>query len=604
MSIAALKKLTLIGETSEKRAILEQFQSFGLAHIITLVEEKLELSPDVADGVREALNYLNSAPSKRRIQLPPETISLTEVTERVLKNKIAREDTVDQIDLIRSRRRQLMQWGDFEFPPLETLDQHRIWLYLVPLSKEPLLQEIGLPWKVINRDHKNIYLVVVAIDEPNAEQVPFRRAHVGPNSLTKLAELKEEALVQLENLNAEREALTRWILTLRLSLNEAINHHELTSAEQRVLDLGDFFVLQSWVPEDSIETLEAWAVDLPVAYQLTSPTPEELPPTLLKNSDTLGGGEEAVSFFQLPGYRSWDPSKLIFFSFSLFFSMIMADAGYALLLGGILMTVWPKLTRTSVTSIRIRNMWLALVASAFVYGVMVGSYFGITPPDGHILSIFHVIDMNDFSSMMKLSIGAGVLHLVIANAMVAWVQRNSWVALASIGWVMTIAGAFVLWLGYMQVDEFDLRSAFSLKVIVMGIVFILLFSGVRKLSTGKDLFLQLFDGVSALYGLSKAFGDVLSYMRLFALGLSSASLAVTFNSLAIEARDSVSAGGFILFALIILLGHGLNFVLGIMSGVIHGLRLNLLEFYNWGVKGEGYPFKAFKKRGESKWNNS
>jgi len=284
--------------------------------------------------------------------------------------------------------------------------------------------------------------------------------------------------------------------------------------------------------------------------------------------------------------------------------MIMADAGYALLLGGILMTVWPKLTRTSVTSIRIRNMWLALVASAFVYGVMVGSYFGITPPDGHILSVFHVIDMKDFSSMMKLSIGAGVLHLVIANAMVAWVQRNSWVALASIGWVMTIAGAFVLWLGYMQVDEFDLRSAFSLKVIVMGIVLILLFSGVRKLSTGKDLFLQLFDGVSALYGLSKAFGDVLSYMRLFALGLSSASLAVTFNSLAIEARDSVSAGGFILFALIILLGHGLNFVLGIMSGVIHGLRLNLLEFYNWGVKGEGYPFKAFKKRGESKWNNS
>ena len=114
----------------------------------------------------------------------------------------------------------------------------------------------------------------------------------------------------------------------------------------------------------------------------------------------------------------------------------------------------------------------------------------------------------------------------------------------------------------------------------------------------------MFDGASALYGLSKAFGDVLSYMRLFALGLSSASLAVTFNALAIEARDSVSAGGFILFALIILLGHGLNFVLGIMSGVIHGLRLNLLEFYNWGVKGEGYPFKAFKKRGESKWSNS
>jgi V/A-type H+-transporting ATPase subunit I len=93
-------------------------------------------------------------------------------------------------------------------------------------------------------------------------------------------------------------------------------------------------------------------------------------------------------------------------------------------------------------------------------------------------------------------------------------------------------------------------------------------------------------------------------MRLFALGLSSASLAITFNALAISARDAMPTGGFIVFALILLFGHGLNFALGIMSGVIHGLRLNLLEFYNWGIQDEGYAFKAFKKRGESPWNNS
>ena len=84
-------------------------------------------------------------------------------------------------------------------------------------------------------------------------------------------------------------------------------------------------------------------------------------------------------------------------------------------------------------------------------------------------------------------------------------------------------------------------------------------------------------------------------MRLFALGLSSASLAVTFNQLAVSASESVPAGGFILFTLIILFGHVLNFILAIMSGVIHGLRLNLLEFYNWSIEGEGYPFEAFKR---------
>ena len=77
-----------------------------------------------------------------------------------------------------------------------------------------------------------------------------------------------------------------------------------------------------------------------------------------------------------------------------------------------------------------------------------------------------------------------------------------------------------------------------------------------------------------------------------------------FENGRISARDAMPTGGFIVFALILLCGHGLNFALGIMSGVIHGLRLNLLEFYNWGIQDEGYAFKAFKKTGESPWNNS
>ncbi|WP_372742625.1 V-type ATP synthase subunit I [Neptunomonas sp.] len=597
MSIATLKKLTLIGEINEKSAIMEQFQAFGLAHLITLSEQTIDQATDATICLREALSYLISAPYKRRRQIPSESIELSEVIDRVIKNKHAREDVIDEIELITARQKELSVWGDFEFPPLDELNQYRVWLYLVPLSKEALLDKVELPWIVINKDHKSIYLVVIAVDEPDEGQVPFPRAHIGPNSLSCLAKLKNDALVRLEDLNAERQSLTRWIMPLTLSLNDTINAHELKLAEQLVWNSGDFFVLQSWLPDESRPAFEAWAQGLPVAFQLDAPAANELPPTLLKNDSIMGGGEEAVSFFQLPGYRSWDPSIVIFFSFSLFFSMIMADAGYALILGGILLICWRKLSGSE-TTVRIRNLWLALVVAAFGYGMLVGSYFGITPPDGTLLSHLHVINMNDFSSMMKLSIGAGVLHLVIANSMVAWGRRDSLVALSSVGWVLSIIGAFTLWLSYMRVTDLDVAGTFSVKVVIAGILLILLFSGERKLDSVKNSCLQLFDGFTALYSLSKAFGDVLSYMRLFALGLSSASLAVTFNDLAVEARDSVSAGGFILFALIIVLGHGLNFVLGVMSGVIHGLRLNLLEFYNWGVKGEGYPFKAFKKRGE------
>jgi V/A-type H+-transporting ATPase subunit I len=243
----------------------------------------------------------------------------------------------------------------------------------------------------------------------------------------------------------------------------------------------------------------------------------------------------------------------------------------------------------------------SLVVVSSVYGVLAGSYFGVSPTQdsgaGSWLAYLHVLDINDFNTMMKLAIGVGVLHLILANAMVAWIDRRSLRLLAPVGWIGVIGCSYLLWLEYLAATAFSLMdSAFTPKILI-GFMLILLFSSDRKITRITDLWWRLLEGFRSLYGLTSAFGDVLSYMRLFALGLSSASLAVTFNNLAVTARDAVPAGGEVLFVLILLFGHGLNFALGIMSGVIHGLRLNLLEFYNWGIKGEGYPFNAFKKRG-------
>jgi V/A-type H+-transporting ATPase subunit I len=111
----------------------------------------------------------------------------------------------------------------------------------------------------------------------------------------------------------------------------------------------------------------------------------------------------------------------------------------------------------------------------------------------------------------------------------------------------------------------------------------------------RSALLRLLDGVRALTGVTRVFGDVLSYLRLFALGLASASLALTFNDLARQAGQVQGMG--LLFAILILLvGHLLNLLLALMSGVVHGLRLNYIEFYNWALSGEGYAFQPFKKK--------
>ncbi len=113
--------------------------------------------------------------------------------------------------------------------------------------------------------------------------------------------------------------------------------------------------------------------------------------------------------------------------------------------------------------------------------------------------------------------------------------------------------------------------------------------------------MRLVDGLLALTGITKLFGDVLSYLRLFALGLASASLAMTFNKLAVDVAAALPAIGLLFKVLILLVGHLLNFGLTVISGVIHGLRLNLIEFYNWSLADEGYAFQPFAKQEVSPW---
>ena len=124
-----------------------------------------------------------------------------------------------------------------------------------------------------------------------------------------------------------------------------------------------------------------------------------------------------------------------------------------------------------------------------------------------------------------------------------------------------------------------------------------LFSSNRPLLTLKpsQWLWRIFDGFLGLTKVSAAFGDTLSYLRLFALGLASAQLAVTFNNLALGMMQGPGLG-FLLAIVILVVGHGINIVLGIMGGVVHGLRLNCIEFFNWSLTEEGYPFRPFNKK--------
>ncbi|WP_027847824.1 V-type ATP synthase subunit I [Marinospirillum minutulum] len=591
MSILQLKKASLIGLTENKMHTLDKLQKLGLMHIIPLqevsthkVEEDEEINPEL---LKRSLQYLLSCPNKRRQVTRENKFNLKEVVHAVDKNHSERLSLTEERDFLEKRIKDLEPWGEFSLPDLNDLNHQRFWFYLVPNFKMKEVATTSLPWTVVHQGNRNSYLVVISPEEPAANLMPVARTHTGYIPLSQLREKLEETEIALEATEAQREALTRWIYLLQRSIASTADASLLTEVANQSLDFDEVFALQGWIAERDLDQLQLFAEQQGLVLLSEDPEETELPPTFLDNSERVGGGQEVVSFFQTPGYRSWDPSRVVFFSFVSFFAIIMSDAGYSLVLGAIIAYYWKAMSHTE-THRRLRAMGAALAGAGFVWGVLVGGYFGASAPLPFLGSL-KILDVNDFDSMMLLSICIGAAHLILGNLMMAWVRRKSTQALSSIGWATAVLATLFGWIfGFTQLHW---------VVFGVGLVMVLLFSGEK---TSFSL-ATLVSGLLALTNLTKIFGDVLSYLRLFALGLASASLAITFNQLAADVGAALPGIGLLLQMLILLIGHLLNFVLTVVSGVIHGLRLNLIEFYNWSLADEGYPFQPFAKREVTPW---
>ena len=453
---------------------------------------------------------------------------------------------------------------------------------------------MDLPWSVVARDHRFAYVVVMASDQPTGMPVP--PVELEPRPLSKLRQRLEQVERDLEELDYRRIGLTLYTDVLRETLDEADDRAARQQAARLVLEEDHLFAVQGWAPEARAAALRQFGADHGLAVTIEPPGPQDKPPTLLANPPALRGGEDLVSFYMTPAYGMWDPSKVVLFAFALFFAMIIADAGYGVVLGVILWAMWKRLGATA-SSRGLRSVMLTVIIFSIVYGVLLGSYFGVEPAEGSWLGALHILHANDQGMMMWLSIGVGAVHLAGANLVTAWRHRHTLHALSGLGWAAIILGGLGVGLGKSYAALAAL-STLGWIGLVLGGLLVLLFHSERPFSLEpKQLLGRLVDGLKGLLELSKAFGDVLSYLRLFALGLAAVKLAEVFNHMAATSFESKGVG-VLLGVLILLVGHTINFAMGIMGGVVHSLRLNLIEFFNWSLPEEGQRFEALAKKAE------
>lgn len=594
MSIVPLSRVTICGLASDKAALLDALQDAGCLHLLALrTTPPLALSdPAQMRRAKAALRHLSEASIKLRPWPRKRKIDIDAVIDAALKNKIRLRQANDRRDALIERIEGLQPFGDFVLPPEADLRGRKLWFYVLPAKLRSALGAIDLPWLVLGIEKRLAYVVVIAKDEPPANLLPVPRTHTGSRSLSDLREELEHTEIEIEEAETERVQLARSRLALGIGLAAAEDSEDRRAADGMTHDEGRLFALQGWLPERDAARVHELARKLELAIVAEKPTKDDTPPTLIDNPGALSGASGLTTFFKVPDYATWDPSLIIYFSFAIFFAMILADAGYAAVLGLLLALYWRRMG-ASAGGRKARTMLVGILFIAFAYGMMVGGYFGIEPPKDSLLGKIAFIDVNNFAMMMRFSIIVGVLHIALANAEVMWRRWGTWEAAESGAWIVVLVSGLMIWLAPTQVWY---------AVFAAGLVVVALAAGAEHpVKRPVDWLLRIAYGFLETTHVSKLFGDILSYMRLFALGLASAQLASTFNHLASEVAIAQPGLGVLSAILILIFGHLINIALGILSGVVHGLRLNYIEFFGWALPGEGYPFKAFKRRNSTSW---
>ncbi len=626
MAIVALHHITLIGELTYRDQAVLQLQRLGCVHVLDLgnTEPQAIHPKEHAIELKPAIAYLDRCSEKRPApsQAPQAGLSEQEAVKQIVEKVSQIENDsrllAEERETVSEAIEQTRPWGNFKIPAAEELCDQQLFFYRLTHRQASWLQATLLQKYVaqrINTDRQHQYWLIISSQAP--AELPCEPQHLDSRSLDELRARLSEIEQQQERLQVQRIALTRWLDRLRSHLadveDEAVR---LMAAHRSVVD-GPIYVLAGWVPQQQISKLESFAQNHSLALCTRPPQPDEHPPTLLSNPRPIAGAEGAVTFFITPDYRAWDPTWVMYFSFAAFFAMILADAGYGLVLGVILAFAVKPLGHTE-SGRRLRQLAVFIVAVTIGYGLLIGSFFGISPPAGSWLDQLVIKSdgrsiMQDREAMMLIAASIGVFHLVLANVIVAWRWIGSGHALASVGWAVALIGGWLLtlamipkpdvmslaavWFGGQSIVWSEAVTTLGTWGLGLGLGLVFLFSSIRPVLSAcpRDWMMRCVDGVMGLTGVTKAFGDALSYLRLFALGLASAQLAIIFNQLASDAAQKQGIG-LLLGLLIFLLGHTLNLVLAVVGGVVHGLRLNCIEFFSWSLTDEGQPFETFEMK--------
>lgn len=604
--IATMKKITFLAFHKDYDRFLTDLRELGLIHVAETdktAEESERLTEQVAryKELRKSQRILKKSIDKKS---PPAfnkpDLNIGEaIPDKIHEIQDKRAVLCQQLQESVKVRDALMPWGNFE--PEDILRLQRagtcIHFFIVPANRYKTEWEERYNAIVITTEHSKTYFVTITKDNKVVDELGLETLKLPEVSLTQVNTLVVDLYKKIEAEDEKLKALVVHLPSVELAIKEIEQSISFTKVVQSTTSLADdkLMLLQGWVPADNLEEVTRYLASKDAYYEVSNPTPEDDVPIQFKNNRFFRLFEPITEIYSLPKYNELDLTPYFAPFYMVFFGLSLGDIGYGLFFLVVATLIkWVKKSSLSDTFKSILSLVQVLGASGFACGLLTGGFFGF-----HIYTIDHPIvqalrDKVYFNNtqMFYLSLVLGLIQVMFGKCLQAVNRTKQFgfvYALTTIGWIVLIS-SFVFSLLFPQVLPMLGTAHWIILILSMIAIFLLN-------SPGKNIFMNLGLGVWDTYNtVTGLLGDVLSYIRLFALGLSGGILATVFNSLATGMSPDKAIIGPIVTVIIFLIGHGITIFMSALGAFVHPLRLTFVEFYrSAGFEGGGKKYTPFKR---------
>jgi V/A-type H+-transporting ATPase subunit I len=512
----------------------------------------------------------------------------SEIVSKVLEFRDSKDALIQHDSILNKSIKSLKPWGDFSIETIKKLEENNIKIQLFNASEKKFDEQ----WRekyditVINTVSPFVYFAVVNTTGENVD-LDAEEIKIPEESISQLEDKKLDHFVQITEIEQELNFIALNYLedvqNYSLQLEEKVDYQKvLKNTENAVED--NVRIIEAYLPKNETAELEEYLKQQSIVYFTERPKQEDKIPIKQKNNRFARLYEPIGKLFSLPAYQEMDLTPFFAPFFMMFFGFCLGDVGYGIviLLGTTLYKIKAKPDIKPILSLA---QYLGI--GTIIFGILTGTFFGINLLNVEFLGKFRNI-MLDSQKTFYLALAIGLFQILFGLIIksINSIRMLGWqYALPSIGW-------FILILCILDLALLKLATVVTGYLVYAALALIVFWSDPKAGILGR-----IGKGIWDLYGITGIFGDVLSYIRLFALGISSAILGFVINTIGLQILGSAPIIGPIFFVVFLIIGHLANLMISSLGSFVHPMRLTFVEFYkNAGFIGGGKEYKPFKNK--------